>query len=111
MAGSSVLGFSAGRYGLIVSARLWSEPWSKDALYRETLQATGRTTRILNRPKRVCIDAHPLGSMARTVARRECAPTSEPQARNLALFRHRGIFLSDVRCWDLDSCGRGATSR
>jgi hypothetical protein len=25
----------------------------KDALYRETLQTTGRTTRILNRPKRV----------------------------------------------------------
>jgi hypothetical protein len=30
---------------------------AKGALYRETLQATAKTTRILNRPKRVCADA------------------------------------------------------
>ena len=53
----------------------------------------------------------PTRSMTRTVARRECAPASEPQARNLAFFRHRGIFRSDVPCWDLESWGRGATSR
>jgi len=30
---------------------------AKGALYRETLQATGRTTRVLNRHKRVCADS------------------------------------------------------
>jgi hypothetical protein len=35
----------------------WNWLAGKGALYRETLQATGRTTRILNRPKRVYADA------------------------------------------------------
>src|ERR1017187_6114676 len=36
----------------------------KGAPYGETLQATGRTTRIFNRPKRVCADALPTNSVA-----------------------------------------------
>jgi len=35
----------------------WNWLAEKGALYRGTLQATGRTTRILYRPKRVCADA------------------------------------------------------
>ena len=35
------------------------------------------------------------GSLARTVARGECAPASEPQARHLAFSRHGGIYRSD----------------
>jgi hypothetical protein len=42
-----------------IDACRWIRTWpaGKGALYRETLQATGRTTRILNRPKRVCADS------------------------------------------------------
>jgi hypothetical protein len=29
----------------------------------------------------------------------------------LRFLRHRGIFRSDVDCWDLESLGRGAASR
>jgi len=56
---------------------------SKDALYRETLQTTGRTTRILNRPKRVCV--HPQSTVPETRAefRRQCAPSGEPRASSL----------------------------
>ena len=44
--------------------RLRSWLRSKSARYRETLQATGRTTRIFNRPKRVCADALEANSVA-----------------------------------------------
>jgi hypothetical protein len=37
---------------------------AKGALYRETLQATARTTRILNRHKRVCADSAQTNSNA-----------------------------------------------
>jgi hypothetical protein len=50
-----------------------SEAPAKDALYRETLQTTGRTTRVLNRHKRVCVDRQAARSVPRTVARRQCA--------------------------------------
>src|SRR2546427_6395567 len=38
-------------------------PNARFAPYGETLQATGRTTRVLNRPKRVCDDALPANSV------------------------------------------------
>jgi hypothetical protein len=37
---------------------------AKGALYRETLQATGRTTRIFNRPRRICADSASANSVA-----------------------------------------------
>jgi hypothetical protein len=42
-----------------VDARCCFVTWlmGKGALYREALQATGRTTRVLNRPKRACTDS------------------------------------------------------
>ena len=69
----------------------------KDALYRETLQTTGRTTRILNRPKRVCVDHQSVHTVTRAGARRERA--HYPSSRGpliLAFFRHDGIYRSDV---------------
>ena len=69
----------------------------KDALYRETLQTTGRTTRILNRPKRVCVDHQSVHTVTRAEARRERA--HYPSSRGpliLAFFRHDGIYRSDV---------------
>jgi hypothetical protein len=43
-----------------IDTRCWFGTWlaGKGALCRETLQATGRITRILNRPKRACTDSH-----------------------------------------------------
>jgi len=69
----------------------------KVAPYRETLQTTGMTTRILNRPKRVCIDHQSVTSVTRDQARRERAhyPTS-PMALQRAFIRHGGIFRPDV---------------
>jgi len=70
---------------------------AKDALYRETLQTTGRTTRVLNRPKRVCVDHQSVHSITRAGARREHAHC--PSSRGpliLAFFRHGGIYQSDV---------------
>jgi hypothetical protein len=50
---------SAGNPQSAIDARCWFGTWltGKGALYRETLQATGRTTRVLNRPKRACSDS------------------------------------------------------
>ena len=69
----------------------------KDALYRETLQTPGRTTRILKRPKRVCVDHPSVNSVTRAGARRERAhyPSSRGPL-SLAFFRHDGIYRSDV---------------
>src|ERR1700676_2542491 len=69
----------------------------KDAQYRETLQTTGITTRILNRPKRVCVDHQSVTSVTRDRARRERAhyPTSRGPF-NRAFMRHGGIFRPDV---------------
>jgi len=47
---------------------------AKDARYRETLQTTGRTTRVLNRPQRVCVDHPSVHSITR-------AAGSMPMAR------------------------------
>jgi hypothetical protein len=69
----------------------------KDALYRETLQTPGRTTRILKRPKRVCVDHQSVNSVTRAGARRERA--HYPSSRGsliLAFLRHGGIYRSDV---------------
>jgi hypothetical protein len=50
------------------------------APYGETLQATGRTTRILNRPKRVCADSLPANSAASAFIPPESAlPWRAPQ--------------------------------
>ena len=68
----------------------------KDALYRETLQTTGRTTRIWNRPKRVCVDPQSTVPVARAEARRQCARSDEPRALVFAFLRHGGIYRSDV---------------
>ena len=68
---------------------------AKDALYRETLQTTGRTTRIFNRPKRVCVDRQPARPVTRARARRECTLPAEPRALHLAFFRQDGIYRSD----------------
>jgi hypothetical protein len=70
---------------------------AKDALYWETLQTTGKTTRILNRPKRVCVDHQSVNSVTRTGPRRERAhyPTSRGPLI-LAFLRHGGIYQSDV---------------
>lgn len=43
----------------------------KGAPYGETLQATGRTTRVFNRPKRVCADALPTNSVASALPHQE----------------------------------------
>jgi hypothetical protein len=70
---------------------------AKDALTRETLQTTGKTTRVLNRPKRVCVDHQSIHSVTRAGARQERAPC--PSSRGpliLAFFRHGGIYQSDV---------------
>jgi len=70
---------------------------AKDALYWETLQTTGKTTRILNRPKRVCVDHQSVNSVTRAGARRERVhyPSSRGP-RILAFLRHGGIYQSDV---------------
>ena len=69
----------------------------KDGQYRETLQTTGRTTRMFNRPKRVCVDHQSVTSVTRDGARRECAryPASQGPC-NGAFLRHDGIFRPDV---------------
>lgn len=97
MAGGAGIGLQAERrVSLPCQPGLRREPPAKDALYRETLQTTGRTTRILNRPKRVCVDRQPAHPVTRAVARRECALPAEPRALNLAFLRHDGIYRSDV---------------
>ena len=76
---------------------LRSDRQAKDALYWETLQTTGKTTRILNRPKRVCVDHQSANSVTRAGARRERVyyPSSRGP-RILAFLRHGGIYQSDV---------------
>jgi len=77
--------------------RLRSGHQVKDALYRETLQTTGRTTRVLNRPQRVCVDPQSVHSTPRVGARREHAHyTSSRGPLILAFFRYGGIYQSDV---------------
>ena len=96
MAGAGIGQAESG--GVILNSQhgLRSSRQVKDALPRETLQTTGRTTRILNRPKRVCVDHQPARPVPRTDARRECALPAEPRALKLAFSRHDGIFRSDV---------------
>jgi hypothetical protein len=60
---------------------LWSEPPAKDALYRETLQTTGRTTRILNRPKRGLRQSPSRSPRDPGRGSCECAPHVEPSPR------------------------------
>ena len=69
----------------------------KEAPYRETLQTTGRTTRILNRLKRVCVNHQSGTSVTRDQAGRERAhyPTSRGPCDG-AFIRHGGIFRPDV---------------
>ena len=97
MASGTGLGQPTERRGMNLPAPgRQSELPAKDALYRETLQTTGRTTRILHRPKRVCIDRQLARPCHGAVARRQCALLAEPRALNLAFFRHDGIYRSDV---------------
>ena len=66
---------------------------AKDALYRETLQTTGKTTRVLNRPKRVCVDHQSVHSVTRVGARRERAHYPSSRGPVIpAFFRHGGIY-------------------
>src|SRR5579864_3908577 len=111
MAGSSALGFSAGRCGLILSARAAERAVVQRCPVQGNSPSDRKDYPDFESPQESLHRCPPTRSMTRTVARRECAPASEPQARNLAFFRHRGIFRSDVPCWDLESWGRGATSR
>ena len=69
--------------------RAGNEPRPKDAPYGETRQTTGRTTRILNRPKRVCVDVH-----------------SFVPPRGWRFSRQGGIYRSDAV-----NLGAGAASR
>ena len=111
MAGSSVLGLPAGRCGLILSVRAAKRAVVQRCPVQGNSPSDRKDYPDFESPHESLHRCPPTRSMTRTVARWECAPTSEPQARNLAFFRHRGIFRSDVQCWDLESWGRGATSR
>ena len=98
MASRGGIGLQAERHGVIPNSQpgLRRRRQVKDALYWETLQTAGRITRILNRPKRVCVDHPSVNSVARAGARREHA--HYPSSRGpliLAFFRHGGIYRSD----------------
>jgi hypothetical protein len=114
MASSARVGPQAERNGMILASqpRVRRERPAQDALYRETLQTTGRTIRILNRPKRVCAEHQSIHPTTRTGARRESA--RYPSSRGphiLAFLRHRGIFRSDVMLLLPTSLSRGTASR
>jgi len=99
MASGAVSGLPEERNGVTLHSQpgFRSGRQAKDALYRETLQTTGRTTRVLNRPKRVCVDPQSVHSTPRVGARREHAHyTSSRGPLILAFFRYGGIYQSDV---------------
>jgi len=114
MASGAGVGPPAERSGVIPNSQpgLRRRRQVKDALYRETLQTPGRTTRILKRPKRVCVDHQSVNSVTRAGARRERAHC--PSSRGpliLALLRHGGIYRSDVVLKTIKTWGRGTASR
>jgi hypothetical protein len=76
---------------------------AKDALYRETLQTTGRTTRIFNRPKRVCVDHPSVHSATRTETRRERA--HYPSSRGPSSLRFSGMAESFGPMWSKPGAG------
>jgi hypothetical protein len=65
---------------------------AKDALYRETLQTPGRTTRIVKRPKRVCVDRPSVHPVTRAEARRKRA--HYPTSRGPSSLRFSGMAES-----------------
>ena len=99
MASGAGVGLQAERNGVMLRSQpgLRSQRLVKGALYRETLQTTGRTTRVLHRPKRVCVDHQSVNPVTRAGSRRQRA--HYPPSRGsliLAFFRHDGIYRSDV---------------
>src|SRR5579864_3442263 len=84
MAGSSALGFSAGRCGLILSARAAERAVVQRCPVQGNSPSDRKDYPDFESPQESLHRCPPTRSMTRTVARRECAPASEPQARNLA---------------------------
>jgi hypothetical protein len=96
MAGSSGFGLSASCWGLSLTPRAGE----RAAVQRCPVRGNSPTDRKDNpdfeSPQESLHRCPPARPLPRRVARGECAPASEPQARDLAFFRHGGIYRSDV---------------
>jgi hypothetical protein len=96
MAGDSGIGLSPSRYGLILPARAAE----RAVIQRSPVQGNSPNARKdypdFKASPESLLRCPPTHSTTRTVARQECAPAGEPQARNLAFFQARRNL--SVRC-------------
>ena len=95
MASGTGVGLSASRRGLILPFRAEKRAVVQRCPVQGNSPSDRKDAPDFESPQERLHRCPPARSLARMVARGECAPASEPQARHLAFFRHDGIYRSD----------------